>query len=395
MPDNCACHWKGCARRFESAEEVYRHTLVVHMSEFSARCPFSQFLREHPYLFVLMLADCPFEGLTFPSLVNHISRCHPTATPEDFVPGLIHHRPLYLPGRSELPPLPAHTAFPLAERLTPLVKPFSGVVGSRTVRAVKRGCIGGKRPRKVDWEDEVGAGAAIWIVVENAKRLRAAGRSDEAEHQDHDSIASRASVREVSKSKMGLESSSIAEAHVHEWGDSGTGGESDDGQSSLNRSEEAPRTASGRVTCRSTLSVDIPSTAVCLLDIKNSAKAARDEATQALATLDQGVCQPDRYGTSSTSSSPTSRGGYESRLPLSTDTDMAEEQDVAMSDRSDGFEFDGDNSSIMSGRSSGSRCTRVKLQTAAPRVEQRGAGAVEGNRGIKWSERLRKKAADM
>jgi hypothetical protein len=173
-------------------------------------------------------SDCQFEGLTFASLVKHISRCHPTATPEDFVPGLIHHRPLYPPAQSELPPLPGHTTFPLAERLTPLVQPFSGVVGSRTIRAVKRGCIGGKRPRKVDWEDKVGAGAAIWAVVENAKRLSAAGRSDEAERQDRDSVASGATLREVSKSKIGVDPS-IAE-HVHEWSDSDTvGASSDDG----------------------------------------------------------------------------------------------------------------------------------------------------------------------
>jgi hypothetical protein len=36
------CEWRYCDQVFGDREEVYRHALVVHMAEFSARCPFSK-----------------------------------------------------------------------------------------------------------------------------------------------------------------------------------------------------------------------------------------------------------------------------------------------------------------------------------------------------------------
>lgn len=281
----------------------------------------------------------------------------------------------------------------------PLVKPFSGVVGSRTVRAVKRGCVGGKRPRKVDWVDKVGAGAAIWAVVENAKRLSAAGRPEKAEHQAQDSDASSAALQEVSKTGTvsGSSSTILAKLHDHEWSDSDSGGAGGIGETSMQGAEEALKQVSGSITGQSTLSVNIPSTAVHLLDVEHSAKSARDEATQVLARMDSGVCRPDPYGTSSPSSrSPTSREGSDPGLSLSADTEVAEGQDVVMSDGSDQLESEGDELSNTSQRSWGSEYkTRVKLRSTAPRAEEHGAGAIVGNGGIKWSERLRKKVADI
>ena len=103
----------------------------------------------------------------------HISRRHPAATPEDFVPGLIHHRPLAIPlSPSQLPLLP-HTATILPDVLTPsgMVRPYPIGPSERSKRLVARGCFSGRRPRKEHFEDRRGAAAAIAAVIENSRRL--------------------------------------------------------------------------------------------------------------------------------------------------------------------------------------------------------------------------------
>ncbi|WWC99770.1 hypothetical protein V866_006675 [Kwoniella sp. B9012] len=148
------CQWQGCNEVLRSRDECERHVLVGHMGAFSARCPF----------------DCLFEGPSFPSLMAHISRRHPKATPDDFIPGLIHHRPT-LPPLSRLPQLPSLTQ-PDKYHAFKLILPFRGGVGHRNRKMVQRNCFKGRYPRVEAYEDKRGAGAAIQAIIENSKRLQ-------------------------------------------------------------------------------------------------------------------------------------------------------------------------------------------------------------------------------
>ncbi len=115
------------------------------------------------------LVDCLYEGPSFPELMAHIARRHPTATPDDFIPGLIHHRPIELPtSASKLPRLP-HFANIHSDRQA--VAPYEAEVGVRTKRLVSKGCFSGRRPRKEDYEDKKGALVAIGAALENARRF--------------------------------------------------------------------------------------------------------------------------------------------------------------------------------------------------------------------------------
>ena len=41
------CGWGECEQLFSGTEELYQHCLIVHMGEFSARCPFGESYRQH------------------------------------------------------------------------------------------------------------------------------------------------------------------------------------------------------------------------------------------------------------------------------------------------------------------------------------------------------------
>ncbi|WVQ97374.1 hypothetical protein IAU59_004486 [Kwoniella sp. CBS 9459] len=148
------CHWQKCSEAFRSREECYRHTLTGHMGNFAARCPF----------------NCLFQGPSFPSLMAHITRRHPDATPDDFVPGLIPFPPV-VPPLSSLPKLPEPATYEVVHWLKP-VTPYKGGIGHRNRKMVVRNCKKGRYPRVDAYEDKRGASAAIRAIIENAKRLR-------------------------------------------------------------------------------------------------------------------------------------------------------------------------------------------------------------------------------
>lgn len=131
----------------------------------------------------------------------HIGRRHPNATPDDFVPGLIHHKPQVIPEADDLPKLPSSAIIPIPEpsspsssgsvsrsssrlpsiskadgmwdECTPLVRPCLSIT-SRTKAKVVRKCLSGRRPRKAGYEDKVAAREAIKAVIENGRRVSVA-----------------------------------------------------------------------------------------------------------------------------------------------------------------------------------------------------------------------------
>ncbi|WWD09491.1 hypothetical protein V865_007615 [Kwoniella europaea PYCC6329] len=131
------CQWQGCNEVFRGRDECERHVLVGHMGAFSARCPF----------------DCVFEGPSFPSLMAHISRRHPKATPDDFIPGLIHYQPT-LPPLSRLPQLPSLTEPHRYHAFEPIL-PFRRGVGNRNRKMVQRNCFKGRYPAKKEFGDGI------------------------------------------------------------------------------------------------------------------------------------------------------------------------------------------------------------------------------------------------
>ncbi|OCF31095.1 hypothetical protein I316_07226 [Kwoniella heveanensis BCC8398] len=152
-PGLVRCRWQGCSEAFENREACYRHALTGHMGSFAARCPF----------------NCLFQGPSFPSLMAHISRRHPDATPDDFVPGLIHFPPS-IPPLSSLFQLPQPSAYEVVHWLKP-IRPYSEGIGHRSRKMIMRNCMKGRYPRVDAYEDKRGAGAAIKAIIENAKRL--------------------------------------------------------------------------------------------------------------------------------------------------------------------------------------------------------------------------------
>ncbi|KAK8865987.1 hypothetical protein IAR55_001137 [Kwoniella newhampshirensis] len=168
--DRVLCLWDGCNATFDDRQGCYRHVLVIHMKPFSARCPF----------------DCLYEGPQFPDLMAHISRRHHHATPDDFVPGLIHHRPPNLPPESALPKLPPIERAGLHFMNCP-VRPFSGGVGNRMRKMVRRSCHNvGRGPRKEMYEQKRGASVAISAILENSRRLQEVS----TKHNDLESVPS-------------------------------------------------------------------------------------------------------------------------------------------------------------------------------------------------------------
>lgn len=106
----------------------------------------------------------------------HIGRRHPKATPEDFVPGLIHHKPLYLPSSiDDLPKLPhfASITGDLASTnyRTPDVRPYPTPISLKVRNMVSKKCVRGRRPRKENFVDKRGACAAIGAMIENSRRI--------------------------------------------------------------------------------------------------------------------------------------------------------------------------------------------------------------------------------
>jgi len=126
-------------------------------------------------------SDCLFSGPSFPLLMAHITRRHPLATPDDFLPGLIHHAPR-LPPSSNLPALPHFATIPA----TVEVGGYKGEVVSRAKRLVSSRCLSGRRPRKDRFEEKKGAMGAIGAVVENARRIIVAVTTAEKAHENDD-----------------------------------------------------------------------------------------------------------------------------------------------------------------------------------------------------------------
>lgn len=123
--------------------------------------------------------DCLFEGAAFDDLLAHIGRRHPNATPDDFVPGLIHHRPLYSPPTvNDLPKLPQLTIISTDPNERPKsiwacgdLPGCSTEITARTVRYVVKGCMSGNRPRKDHHVEKEGASAAISAIIDNSRRI--------------------------------------------------------------------------------------------------------------------------------------------------------------------------------------------------------------------------------
>lgn len=158
--------------------------------------------------------DCLFEGPTFPSLMAHIARRHPTATPDDFIPGLIHFPPI-LPDLAGLPPLPTEAKIPplvaacdhayvdhdhdpdsaagsplAVERATPKqLIVFGSPALSKTISEVRRGCfaIGGKREQRKHWAEKEGDKAAISAILENCRRRHRACQNIDPQQDDSSS----------------------------------------------------------------------------------------------------------------------------------------------------------------------------------------------------------------
>ena len=177
------CCWDRCAASHGSIQACHEHCLTDHMGAYSARCPFSE-CASYPAWSISSKGDCLYEGPNFAALLAHIDRRHPLATPDDFVPGLIHHRPSYLPESiSDLPQLPhllilsstddVHTSAFLSGD----VPGFTGDIAVKTQNCVARRCMSGHRPRKDDFADKQGASAAISAAIENSRRISVAFHS--------------------------------------------------------------------------------------------------------------------------------------------------------------------------------------------------------------------------
>jgi hypothetical protein len=130
------------------------------------------------------MIDCAFEGPSFDELMAHIGRRHRKATPDDFVPGLIHHFPPHLPSKSALPELPTTPSiFPTPSRPTNTPTLVDGQVqsfkdpSSKVVSLVGRKCFSQRKPLPDSYVKKQGALAAIGAVIENAHRERLSTRA--------------------------------------------------------------------------------------------------------------------------------------------------------------------------------------------------------------------------
>jgi hypothetical protein len=137
----------------------------------------------------LLTLDCLYEGPGFQDLMAHISRRHPQATPDDFVPGLIHFRPP-LPHHHDLPSLPGEILIvkPSQRDLRPLVQQseeeeeggsypvgedlvvLRGCPSMKVSALVSKGCMSTRRRAKRDgWAEKKGDLAATGAVIDNCR----------------------------------------------------------------------------------------------------------------------------------------------------------------------------------------------------------------------------------
>ena len=142
-----------------------------------------------------LTTDCLFEGAKFPDLMAHIGRRHPNATPDDFVPGLIHHRPSYIPPEEALPRLPRlvnlspHSDKVSSPFLCGEISGSRGEISTKVRRIVMRGSTSGRRPRKEHFVDKQGASAAITAIIENSRRIFKAYHSARSAQEDGVEVA--------------------------------------------------------------------------------------------------------------------------------------------------------------------------------------------------------------
>jgi len=175
------CNFRTCDQVFGTGNECYQHCLSAHMGTYGARCPFSMF----PLLGrVKLILDCAFEGPSFHELMAHIGRRHRKATPDDFVPGLIHHFPASLPPASALPKLPdpapitpaSHTHITTPTLANGRVQPDEDP-SPKVVSLVGRKCFSQRKPLPEKYAKMKGASAAIAALIENVQRERLSTRA--------------------------------------------------------------------------------------------------------------------------------------------------------------------------------------------------------------------------
>lgn len=175
------CNFRTCDQVFGTGHECYQHCLRDHMGSYGARCPFSM-----SYLsgMTKLILDCAFEGPSFDELMAHIGRRHRKATPDDFVPGLIHHFPPSLPPASALPKLsdstatnpPSHTRTAIPRSIEGQVQAY-GDPSPKVVSLVGRKCFSQRKPLPDKYAKLKGASAAIAALIENAQRERLSTRA--------------------------------------------------------------------------------------------------------------------------------------------------------------------------------------------------------------------------
>jgi hypothetical protein len=120
----------------------------------------------------------------------HIGRRHRKATPDDFVPGLIHQPPPNLPPASALPRLPtspvpstahlaasATNAIIAPSRIDGQVQPFPDNASPKVTSLVGRKCFSQKKPLPDNYVKMKGAHAAIGAILENAQRESLSARA--------------------------------------------------------------------------------------------------------------------------------------------------------------------------------------------------------------------------
>ena len=151
----------------------------------------------------------------------HTSRRHPNATPDDFVPGLIHHRPLRLPRSvDELPHLPSEVVIKAKGHETSfsceVIEGFGGERSYKAKRSVERNCFSGRRPRKDDFADKKGANAAISAFIENSRRISVAVGYQEPQDRDEDPppTARTAPLTAAEAKEMGVDLVDISQSVV-------------------------------------------------------------------------------------------------------------------------------------------------------------------------------------
>ena len=123
-------------------------------------------------------ADCLFEGSDFQALMDHIERRHANNGPDDFVPGLIHHRPKL--DEAKLPALPRKEDNGRITFLGLSVRPHVGPVSTRLSRMISRKSFSGRHPRKEDFVKKKVAGAAISACLGGRRQSKAKDDIQEA-----------------------------------------------------------------------------------------------------------------------------------------------------------------------------------------------------------------------